>query len=111
LSLSLVDSEGGVVDSNDISNSVDDWEILESGGIDDDLSPVLLVLWVEGWIDDLDGADESVAVDLVWEGGIGDNAVEVDWIGGGQGSLVELDVLVLEVRLGNLGGSFLLLGL
>ena len=43
-----MESEGGVVDSNDISNSVDDWEILESGGIDDDLSPVLLVLWVEG---------------------------------------------------------------
>ena len=49
-----MDSEGGVVDSNDVTNSVDDWEILESGGVDDNLGPVLFVLWVQGWVDHLD---------------------------------------------------------
>jgi hypothetical protein len=68
------------MDSNDITNSVDDWEVLESGGIDDNLSPVLFVLWVEGWINDLDGANESLAVDFVWEGSISDNTIEVDWV-------------------------------
>jgi len=55
-----VDSKLGVMDSNDISDSVDDWEVLESGGVNDNLSPVLLVLWVEGWINDLDGANKSL---------------------------------------------------
>lgn len=75
-----MDSKFGVMDSNDITNSVDDWEVLESGGIDDNLSPVLFVLWVEGWINDLDGANESLAVDFVWEGSISDNTIEVDWV-------------------------------
>ena len=75
-----MDSKLGVMDSNDITNSVDDWEVLESGGIDDNLSPVLFVLWVEGWINDLDGANESLAVDFVWEGSISDNTIEVDWV-------------------------------
>lgn len=95
LSLSLVDSKGGIVDSDDITNSVDNWEILEPGGVDDDLSPVLFVLGVQSWVDNLDGADESVAVDLVGEGSISDDTVEVHWVSGGQGSLVELNVLVL----------------
>jgi len=60
LSLAFVDSKLGVMDSNDISDSVDDWEVLESGGVNDNLSPVLLVLWVEGWINDLDGAYKSL---------------------------------------------------
>lgn len=55
-----MDSKLGVMDSNDISDSVDDWEVLESGGVNDNLSPVLLVLWVEGWINDLDGAYKSL---------------------------------------------------
>ena len=75
-----MDSKLGVMDSNDISNSVDDWEVLESGGIDDNLGPVLFVLWVEGWINDFNGADESFAVDFVWESGISDNTIEVDWV-------------------------------
>lgn len=75
-----MDSKFSVMDSNDITNSVDDWEVLESGGIDDNLSPVLFVLWVEGWINDLDGANESLAVDFVWEGSISDNTIEVDWV-------------------------------
>ena len=74
-----MDSKGGVVDSNDITNSMNDGEVLESGGVDDNLSPVLLVLWVESWVNDLDGADESVAVDLVWESSISDYSIEVHW--------------------------------
>lgn len=91
-----MDSEVGSVDSNNISNSVNDWEILESVGIDDSLSPSLLVLWVQGWINNLEGADESVAVNLVWESGIDDDSIEVDIDGSGEGSLVKLDILVLN---------------
>lgn len=91
-----MDSEVGSVNSNNISNSVNDWEILESVGIDDSLSPSLLVLWVQGWINNLEGADESVAVNLVWESGIDDDSIEVDIDGSGEGSLVKLDILVLN---------------
>ena len=90
-----MDSESGVMDSNDVTDPMDNWKILESGGIDDDLSPVLLVFCVKGWIDNLDGADESVAINFIWEGGIRDNTVEVHWIGRGQGGFVEFNVLVL----------------
>ena len=83
------------MDSDDVTNSVDDWKVLESGGIDDDLSPVLFVLWVEGWVNNFDGADESVAVDFVWESSVSDHTVEVHWVSRGEGSFVELNVLVL----------------
>jgi len=83
------------VDTNDITNSVDNWKVLKLVGIDDDLSPVLLVLWVESWVNDLDRADESVAVDFVWESGISDNTVEVHVLGRGERSLVKLNILIL----------------
>ena len=83
------------MDSDDITNSVDDWKVLESSGIDNNLSPVLLVLWVKSWINDFDGADESVAVDFVWESSISDDTIEVHWISRGELSLVELDILIL----------------
>lgn len=76
-----MDPEGGIVDSNDITDSVNNWKILESSGVDDNLSPVLFVLRIQGWVNNLDGADESVAIDLVWESGIRDNTIEVHWIG------------------------------
>jgi hypothetical protein len=81
------------VDSNDVSESVDDWEVLEFVGIDDNRG--ILSLLVEGWVNNLEGADESVSVAFVWEGGINDDSVEVAWLGAGEGCLVELNILVL----------------
>ena len=83
------------MDSNDVSNSVDDGKVLKASGIDNNLSPVLLVLWIQSWVDHFNWADESVTVDFVWESGIRDDTIEVHWISRGQLGLVELNVLVL----------------
>lgn len=93
LSSSLVESELSSVDSDDVTNSVDDWEVLELVGIDDDRGVGSLV--VESWVDNLEGADELVGLNLVWEGGINDDTIEVAVSAGGQRSLGQLNVLVL----------------
>jgi len=93
LSLVLVDSHVGSVDSNDVSKSVDDGEVLELVGIDNNTG--VLSLLVEGWVNNLEGADESLAVDLIWESGVNHDSVEVAWLGGGEGGLGKLNVLVL----------------
>ena len=49
-----MDSKGGVVDSDDVTDSVDDWEVFEPSGIDNDLSPVCFILWVKCWVNNLD---------------------------------------------------------
>ena len=78
LSLVLVDSHVGSVDSDDISESVDDWEVLELVSIDDNVS--VLSLGVESWVNNLEGADESLLVDLVWESSVNNDTVEVAWL-------------------------------
>ena len=93
LSLVLVDSHVGSVDSDNVTKSVDNWEVLELVGIDDNTGVGTLL--EESWVDDLKGADESVSVDLVWEGGVNNDSVEVAWLGRGKGGLGELNVLVL----------------
>ena len=103
----VVDLEVSSVNSNDISNSVDEWEILELVGIDDNLSPVIFLLWVESWVNNLHGADESWLSGfqdfLEWERSIDDDGVEVALLGGGEGGLGELNVVVL---VGGLGWGF-----
>ena len=76
-----MNSQVSSVNSNNVTDSVNNREVLESIGIDDNLSPVLFIFWVEGWIDDLQGADKSVTVSFVREGGINDNTIEVAWLG------------------------------
>ena len=89
------------MDSDDVSDSLDDWQIFESlgvenkGGIVAGVTSSLLVLDVEGWINDLEGADVSLLVGLVGEGSINDNCIEVLWLWGGEGSLGQLNVFVL----------------
>ena len=79
--------------SDDVSKSVDDWEILKLVGEDDHRGVGTLL--EEGWVNNLKGADELVLMALVWESGINNDSVEVDWVTGGEGSLGELNVLVL----------------
>jgi hypothetical protein len=93
LSLGLVDSHVGSVDSDDVSESVDDWEVLELVGVDDNVS--ISSVLVEGWVANLEGADESLTVGLVWECSIDNNTIEVLWLTGGEGCLGKLDVVVL----------------
>ena len=90
-----MNSQCGVVDSDDISNSVDNWKVLKPGCINNDLCPVLFILWVEGWINYFNRADESVAINFVWESSISDDTIEVDWVCRGERSFVQLNILVL----------------
>ena len=98
MGLALPDSHVGSVDSDDVSDSVDDGEVLESLGVDHDLGELVgLGLGVEGGVNDLENADISILLYLVGESGINNNSVEVVvLIGGGEGSLAQLSVLVLE---------------
>ena len=95
---SVPDLHVGSVDSDDISKSVDDWEILELVGIDDNISEGSGL--VESWVNNLEGADESLRIDLVWESGINNDTIEVAWLTGDNRSLVELNVLVLLRKVG-----------
>ena len=71
------------MNTDDISKLGDDWEILESLGVEDEggevagITSSLLALDVEGLINDLERADVSVLVGLVGEGGIDDNTIDV----------------------------------
>ena len=98
----VVDLEVSSVDSDDVSNSVDEWEVLELVGIDDNLSPVVFLLWEKSWVNNLHGADESwlsVLEDLLeWERSIDDDGVEVALLGAGEGGLGELNVVVLNIK-------------
>ena len=49
-----MDSQCGIVDTDDIANSMDDWQVLEPRGINDNLGPIELVLWIVSWINDFD---------------------------------------------------------
>lgn len=115
LSLALVDSNDGSVNSDDVSNSVDDWEIFEFVGVNDNsgvvrgVSSSLGGFDVDGWVDNLQGADIGLLVDLVWEGSVNDHTIEVLWLSTGEGGLCEFSVVVSgRIGLGNLSwGSFL----
>ena len=74
----LVDSHVSSVNSDDISESMNNWEIFEFAGINDNVSE--LVLGVKGWVNNLERADESLRVDFVWEGGINNDTIEVAWL-------------------------------
>ena len=105
LLLVIVDSHGGSVDSDDISESVDNWEVLKSVGEDDEVGPVvLLARSVEGVINDLEGADESVLGHLVGEGSINDDTVDVVGLSTDNGGVVEERVVSV---LGGVGGGLL----
>lgn len=79
----VVESEGGSVDSDDISKSGNNGEIFKSLGIDDEsgvvagISSSFLTLKVEAGVNDLQGADVLVFVGLVRERSIDDGGVEV----------------------------------
>lgn len=90
------------MDADNVTEAGDDGEVLEALGVEDEggvvggITGALLALDVEGGVDDLERADVSVLVGLVGEGGIDDNTEDVLGISGGEGGLVELNVLVLK---------------
>lgn len=91
LSVALVHAEGGSVESDDITESVDDGKLLESLGVDHNSGEFLAV---KSGVDNLERADELFGVGLVWESGIDDHTVDVVGVRGGHGDLAEFSVLV-----------------
>ena len=92
------------MESDNVSESEHDWKVLESLGVDDNRGVVAaLGASVEAGIDDFQGADVELFVDLVGEGGIDDHTVDVLGVSGGEGSLGELSVVVSGSSLGLLG--------
>lgn len=98
------------MNSDDISKSEDEWEILKLGGIDNELRVLpSLSLGELGWINDLEGANEHLVRDssllrfdslFVWERCINDDTIEVAKLNRCAADLGELGVVVLkEVRL------------
>lgn len=113
LSSIVVEFKFSSVNSNNITNSMDEWEILKSVSINNNLSVVRVLLGsIKSWVNNLEDTDESGLSgfeDLfVWEGGVNDNTVEVAEFEFGGGSLGELNVIVLIGGGGLLGwGRFL----
>jgi hypothetical protein len=71
------------VDTDDVTEAGDNGEILEALGVEDEGGEVagvassLLGLDIEAGVNDLEGADVSLLVSLVGEGGINDNTIDV----------------------------------
>ena len=71
------------MNTDDVTEAGDNWEIFESLGIEDKSSIVrsitsaLLGLDVKGRINNLEGADVSLLVGLIGEGSINDNTIDV----------------------------------
>ena len=83
------------MDSDNITDSKDDWKVLKSLSVNDDLSKVVtLGSSIETGVDNLDGATVETTVDFVWEGGIDDNTISMLSICSSKGSLSKFDVVV-----------------
>jgi len=86
----IVETEGGSVDTDDVSKASDYRQILESLGVEDEgcvvagIARPLLGLDVETGINNLEGTDVSLIVGLVREGGINDNTIDMLSLGGGH---------------------------
>lgn len=83
LTSNFVFGKSSSVDSDDISDSLNDWEVLEFVSVHDNLS--VFSLGIVGWINDFKVAQEHLLFivfgdELIWETGINDNSVEVDSI-------------------------------
>lgn len=89
----VIKSSFSSVDSNDISKSMNDWEVFELVGVHDHLS--ILVFTTKSWVNNLQDAHKHfVGFNLIWESGINDNTVEVAEVFSCQFSFAKLDVVV-----------------
>jgi len=79
----LIFDHSSSMDSNEITESLDDWEVLEFVCFQNDLSE--FTFFAVFWINDLNDALEFLLVSylldiLIWESGINDDTVEVDFL-------------------------------
>ena len=98
LSYTIVKSQACSIDSDYITNSVDNWELVKFLCIDDNLSVILLSLWVDSWINHLHWTDESVIMNFVWESSISDHTIEVTFIGWIKSDFIEFLVFILYTK-------------
>jgi len=114
LSAVVVHTESSSVKSDDVTHAENNGEVLEALGVHDDVGVVgALGAGVEARVSDLEGADVKVLVDLVGEGSVDDDTVDVLGVNGAEGGLAEFDVVVLlslNFLNSGLGGSLGLLG-
>ena len=107
------------MNSDDITESVDEWEVLKLGGIDDKLGVLPSFLLGElRWINNFHGADEHLVRDssglrfdglFVWERCINDDTIEVAELNGAAADLGEFSVVILkQSRIKILKGMYLL---
>lgn len=78
LLLSVVESQDGAVYSDDISDSLHDGQVFEPSGVQDQLSPRVLLSRRDGRVSDLQGADVLVVIGLVGESGVKKNCIKTD---------------------------------
>ena len=84
----VVHSEGSSVESDNVSKSENDGKVFKSLGVDDDRGmAAALGAGVEARVDDFERADVELLVDLVREGGINNDTIDVLWVSCGEGSL------------------------
>ena len=93
LTFVVVESERGAMDADDVANSVDNGEVFEPGGIQDNGGIVSALGAVQAGVDNFEGADEASLVDFVGEGGVNNDSVNV----GFGSSLCESDLGELGV--------------
>ena len=110
MSLVAVEFHVSSVNSDDITESVDEWKVLKLGGIDHQLRILPSFLLSElGWINNFHGADEHLVRDssglrfdglFVWERGINDDTIEVAKVKRAAADLGKFSVVILnEIRL------------
>jgi len=94
----LVHTKYGSVETDDITNFVADGEIFETLCVNNNCCEVVIscftALWVKGWIDNFKGADILILWNLMGEGCINDNSVNVMGVRGSEWNFVEFSVLI-----------------
>lgn len=96
-------SNNSSVYSDDISESLDDWKVLEFVGIHDNLGE--FSFGIVGWVNNFKGAHEQFFLivfsdKLIWEAGINDNTIEVEFLVRGEFNFTDFSVVVFAGSLG-----------
>ena len=93
LTFVIVESKRSAMDANDVTDSVDNGEVLEATGVQDNCGVVCVFSAVKAGVYNLERADEASLVDFVGEGGVDNDTINV----GFGSSLCESDLGELGV--------------
>ena len=81
----VVHSKGSSVESDNVSKSENDGKVFESLGIDDNRGmAAALGASIEARVDNFERADVELLVDLVREGGVSDDTIDMLGVGGSE---------------------------